>query len=70
MLHLRDVELERVGNAPGTRSKLYLVLASLLQAILTGGIEDKILPEDVRGKLKEELSAASQAFGIVYEGLK
>jgi len=70
ILHLRDVELRQVGNTPGSRSKTYIVLASILQAILTGGIKDKDLPDNVRGVLLEELSAARKAFGEVLEGIK
>jgi hypothetical protein len=70
ILHLRDVELKQVGNATGSRSKTYIVLASILQAILTGGIKDKELPDNVRGVLTEELSAASKAFGDILEGIK
>ena len=46
------------------------VLASILQAILTGGIQDKDLPGDVRGPLKAELTAASKAFGDLFDGIK
>src|SRR6185436_15713381 len=70
ILHLKDVELKRVGNAAGSRSKTYIVLASILQAILTGGIQEKELPDDVRGALRAELTAASKAFGDIFEGLK
>jgi hypothetical protein len=70
VLHLKDVELKQIGNAPGSRSKFYIVLASIFQAILTGGIQDKDLPGEVRGPLKEELTAASKAFGDLFEGIK
>lgn len=70
IFHLKDVELKQVGNAPGSRSKLYIVLATVFQALLTGGIEDKELPDNVRGVLVDELKAASKAFGDVFDGLK
>jgi hypothetical protein len=60
VLHLKDVELQRVGNAPGSRSKLYIVLASIFQGVLTGGIRDKDLPGDVTGALKDELKAFTE----------
>jgi uncharacterized protein involved in outer membrane biogenesis len=66
LLDLKDVELKKVGNSPGSSSKTYIVLASILQAILTGGIkEGKDLPRNVTGSLKEELSEAGKAFGDV-----
>ena len=70
VLHLKDVELKQVGNAPGSRSKLYIVLASIFQAVLTGGIRDKDLPDDVRGAFRSELSAAAKTFGEIFEGIK
>jgi len=69
-LDLKDVELKQIGNAPGSSSKTYIVLASILQALLTGGIKDKGLPSDVRGRLSEELGEASKAFGSAFEGIK
>jgi len=70
VLDLKDVELTRVGNARGSRSKLYFVLASVLQTVLTGGVKDKGLPDEVGGTLSGELKAASKAFGEVFEGIK
>ena len=70
VLHLKDIELKSVGNAPGSRSKLYIVLASIFQAVLTGGIQDKDLPEDVRGAMRDEVKAAAKAFGEIFEGIK
>lgn len=70
VLHLKDIELKQVGNAPGSRSKLYIVLASIFQAVLTGGIQEKDLPDDVRKTFKEEVSAAAKAFGEIFEGIK
>jgi uncharacterized protein involved in outer membrane biogenesis len=70
-IDLKDVELKQVGNAPGSRSKLYIVLASIFQAILTGGIQEgKDLPRDVKGALTEELSEMSKAFGDAFQGIK
>lgn len=67
VVDLKDVELKKIGNAPGSRSKLYLVLATLVQSILTGGIkEGKDLPRDVSGALTEELSEMSKAFGDIF----
>jgi hypothetical protein len=65
VLHLKDVELRQVGNAPGSRSKLYIVLASIFQGVLTGGIKDKDLPGDVTGALKDELKAFTELLGEV-----
>ena len=70
IFHLRDVELKQVGNAVGSRSKTYIVLASILQAILTGGIKEKDLPDNVRGVMSDELRAASKAFGDIFEAIK
>lgn len=69
-LDLKDVELGRVGNAPDSRSKTYIVLATIFQAILTGGIKDKNLPKEVRGPLGKELSQAAKDFGDVLKGGK
>ena len=69
-IDLKDVELKQVGNTPGSRSKLYIVLATILQAVLTGGIEaGDDLPRDVKGALTEELSEMSKLFGA-YRGSK
>jgi len=70
ILHLKDVELKQVGNASGSRSKIYIVLATILQVMITGGIEEKDLPGNVKGALREELSAAAEAFGDIFEGIK
>lgn len=65
-LHLKDIELQNIGTAPGTRSKTYVVLAAIFQALLTGGIkEGKDLPSDVSGPLAKELSEATKDFGEV-----
>lgn len=69
-LDLKDVELQKVGNSPDSRSKTYVVLASIFQAILTGGIKDKDLPKNVRGPLADELSQAGKDFGEVLKGMK
>lgn len=70
-IDLKDVELKQIGNAPGSRSKLYIVLATIMQAILTGGIKDgKDLPRDVSGALTEELDEMSKAFGDAFKGMK
>ena len=69
-LDLKDIELKQVGNAPGSSSKTYLVLASLFQALLTGGVKDKHLPSEVRGTLSDELGDASKAFGAAFQGIK
>jgi hypothetical protein len=70
LLDLKDVELKKVGNTPDSSSKTYVVLASIFQAILTGGIKDKNLPKDVTGSLTEELSHAAKDFGDVLKGIK
>jgi hypothetical protein len=70
VLHLKDIELKRVGNAPGSRSKLYIILASIFQALLTGGLQEKELPDDVRGAMRAELAAAAKAFGEIFDGIK
>ncbi|HLY74450.1 MAG TPA: YihY/virulence factor BrkB family protein [Planctomycetota bacterium] len=65
-LHLKDIELRNVGTAPGVRSKTYVFLASILQALLTGGLhEGKELPSDVTGPFRKELSEAAKTFGEV-----
>ena len=69
-LDLKDVELKKIGNTSDSRSKTYMVFASIFQAILTGGIKDKNLPGDVRGSLKTELGDVSKAFGQAFEGIK
>ena len=69
-LDMKDVELKKIGNAPDSSSKTYIVLASILQAVLTGGIKDKSLPGDVTGGLKDELSAASKDFHEFFGGIK
>ncbi len=69
-LDLKDVELKKIGNTPDSRSKTYIVLASIFQAVLTGGIKDKHLPGEVRGPLSDELGAASKAFGEAFGGIK
>jgi len=71
LLDLKDIELKKVGNTRDSSSKTYMVLASILQAILTGGIkEGKDLPRSVTGSLKEELSEAGKAFGDVLKEIK
>jgi hypothetical protein len=71
LLDLKDVELKKVGNTPDSSSKTYIVLASILQAILTGGIKEGTdLPRSVTGSLKEELSEAGKAFGDVLKEIK
>jgi hypothetical protein len=63
-LHLNNIELRNVGTAPGVRSKTYVLLASILQALLTGGLhEGKQLPSDVTGPFRKELSEAAKSFG-------
>ena len=71
LLDLKDVELKKVGNTPDSSSKTYIVLASILQAILTGGIKEGTdLPRSVTGSLKDELSEAGKAFGDVLKEIK
>jgi hypothetical protein len=68
---LKDIELKEIGTAPGTASKTYVVLATILQAILTGGLgEGKDLPGDIRGPLDAELSEAARTFGEVLKSGK
>jgi hypothetical protein len=69
-LNLKDVELKKVGNSSDSRSKTYVVLASIFQAILTGGIKDKSLPKDVSGTLADELAQAGKDFGDILKGMK
>jgi hypothetical protein len=69
-LDLKDVELRKVGTTPDSRSKTYIVLASVFQAVLTGGIKDKDLPKEVSGSLSEELSQAAKDFGEILKGIK
>jgi hypothetical protein len=70
-IDLKDVELKDIGNTPGSRSKVYIVLATILQAILTGGVQEgKDLPRDVSGALTEELQEMSKAFGDAFRAFQ
>ena len=62
-LRLRDIELDRIGNLPDSPTPLYLVLAALLQALVTGGLDDEGMPRALRSSLGAELEEALKAFG-------
>lgn len=67
-VRLKDIELKNAGTAPGTPSKTYMILTALLQALLTGGLDQgKDLPSSVKGPLGKELSAAVETFGEVLQ---
>ncbi len=71
VLHLKDIELKDVGTGPGSKSKTYVVLSAILQALLTGGIkEGKNLPGSVKGPLQDELAEAGKTFSEVLKESK
>jgi hypothetical protein len=62
-LRLKDIELDRIGNLPDSPAPLYLVLAALLQGLLTGALEDEGFPGAVSSTLGGELEEAVKGFG-------
>ena len=63
VLTFNDIELDRVGSAPGTRSTPSLALAAVMQALFGGQVREDDLPGPLRSSVRGELKEAASAFG-------
>jgi hypothetical protein len=62
-IHLRDIDIQDVGTAPGSASPTSLVLATILQAIITGAINEWTgIPGELSGLLEKDVSRAAKPF--------
>jgi uncharacterized protein involved in outer membrane biogenesis len=63
-LRLRDIELQEIGSAPGSAAPFSLVLATVVQALITGAIEEWTdIPGDLGDILGAESARTSEALG-------
>jgi hypothetical protein len=67
VLEFNDIQLDRVGNAPGTASTPSLVVAAVMQALFGGKSDDSGLPGPLRSSIRGELKQAGKAFGELLE---
>jgi len=64
LLRLRDIELEGIGSAPGSAAPFSLVLATVVQALITGAIEEWAgIPGEMGDVLGVESARTSSALG-------
>jgi len=64
MLRLRDIELQEIGSAPGSAAPFSLVLATVVQALITGAIEGWAgIPGEMGDLLSDQSAQTSAALG-------
>ena len=63
-IRLRDIELQGIGSGPGSAAPFSLVLATIVQALITGAIEEwSGVPGEVGGLVGTETRRTSAALG-------
>lgn len=63
-VHLRDIELEAIGQGPGSAAPFSLVLSTVVQALITGAIEEWTgIPGELGDILGRESRHTSDALG-------
>ena len=63
VVEFNDIDLDRVGSTPGSRSAPSLVLAAAMQAVFGGKAKSDDLPGELRSSMRGELKEAAGAFG-------
>ena len=71
LLRLRDIELQEIGSAPGSAATFSLVLATVVQALITGAIDEWAgIPGELGDILGDESARTSGALGDSFSRAK
>jgi len=64
LLRLRDIELQEIGSAPGSAATFSLVLATVVQTLITGAIDEWTgIPGELGDLLNDSSTRTSGALG-------